>query len=219
MGANTRMTPSCTTFYFLYRRIVNLFSKNRIHVKRGNSVDVSGATLKNVRIRISGKNNTVKIGPHVTILNTEVTIKGENNNLTICSGCIMHAGSISMYQSNSSIFIDESTTIREATLNSSEGACIRFGKKCMLAFGIQVFAGDVHSVIDVNTRKILNKPKDIIIEDNVWLGSDVVVLKGVKIDTGSIVGIRSIVTKHIPKFSLAVGAPASVVKSNVSWIE
>ena len=42
-------------------------------------------------------------------------------------------------------------------------------------------------------------------------------MKGASIGAGSIVGYRSIVRGVVPSHSLAVGAPARVVKTGVSW--
>lgn len=52
----------------------------------------------------------------------------------------------------------------------------------------------------------------VVIGNNVWLGENVCVLKGVHIGENSIVGASSVVTKSIPANSIAVGTPAKVVK-------
>jgi galactoside O-acetyltransferase len=51
----------------------------------------------------------------------------------------------------------------------------------------------------------------IIIDDDVWLGANVVVTKNVRIGRGSVIGAGSVVTKDIPEYSVAVGVPAKVV--------
>lgn len=55
--------------------------------------------------------------------------------------------------------------------------------------------------------------KDIIIEDNVWIGNRVIVLPGVTIGEGSIIQAGSVVVNDIPKYSIAGGHPATVFKT------
>lgn len=59
----------------------------------------------------------------------------------------------------------------------------------------------------------VGNPKPVIIEDNVWLGTNVTVLKGVIIGENSIIGAGSIVTSSIPKNVIAGGNPCKVIKS------
>ena len=54
--------------------------------------------------------------------------------------------------------------------------------------------------------------KDVIIEQDVWLGVNVTILKGVKIGRGAIIAAGSLVIKDIPPYSIAVGVPAKVIK-------
>lgn len=55
-------------------------------------------------------------------------------------------------------------------------------------------------------------PKSIIIKDNVFLGANVVVKKGVTIGENSVVGMNSVVTKDIPANCVAVGNPCRIIK-------
>lgn len=52
----------------------------------------------------------------------------------------------------------------------------------------------------------------IVIEDETWIGANVVVVSGVTIGKHSIVAAGSIVTKNIPPYSVAVGNPARIIK-------
>jgi acetyltransferase-like isoleucine patch superfamily enzyme len=52
-----------------------------------------------------------------------------------------------------------------------------------------------------------------VIEDNVWLGANVVVTSGVRIGRHAVVGANSVVTQDIPEFSIASGVPARVTPS------
>lgn len=60
-------------------------------------------------------------------------------------------------------------------------------------------------------RKLISKGP-VIIEDNVWIGENACIMPGVHIGTGSIIGANAVVTHDVPAYSLAVGAPAKVVK-------
>jgi acetyltransferase-like isoleucine patch superfamily enzyme len=59
-------------------------------------------------------------------------------------------------------------------------------------------------------RKMVSK--QVIIEDNVWLGEFVSVLPGVTIGKGCIVGANSVVAKSLPPYVIAVGSPAKAIK-------
>lgn len=59
-------------------------------------------------------------------------------------------------------------------------------------------------------RKIDDEP--VYIEDDCWIGSNVVILKGVTIGRGSIVAAGAIVNKSIPPYSIVGGIPANVIK-------
>jgi len=56
-------------------------------------------------------------------------------------------------------------------------------------------------------------PKPIYIEDNVWLGVNVTVMKGVRIGKNSVIGANSLVTKDIPSNVIAAGNPCRVIKA------
>lgn len=54
--------------------------------------------------------------------------------------------------------------------------------------------------------------EDVIIENNVWVGARVIILRGVTLGEGCIIQAGSVVTKNIPPFSIAGGHPAIVFK-------
>jgi acetyltransferase-like isoleucine patch superfamily enzyme len=51
---------------------------------------------------------------------------------------------------------------------------------------------------------------------DVWLGRGVTVLRGVDIGRGSVIGAHAVVTRDVPPYSVAVGAPARVVRSRLA---
>lgn len=63
-----------------------------------------------------------------------------------------------------------------------------------------------------NSRPVVSKGP-VVIEAEVWLGEGVCVLPGVRIGRSSIIGANSVVTRDIPPRSVAVGAPARVIRT------
>lgn len=67
-----------------------------------------------------------------------------------------------------------------------------------------------------NVSKDITSKGTINIEEDVWIGSNSTILSGVTIGRGSIIGAGSVVTKDIPRYSIAVGNPAKVIKRRFS---
>lgn len=55
------------------------------------------------------------------------------------------------------------------------------------------------------------------IKEHVWLTESCTIMPGAVIDTGAIIGARSVVSGHIPGFCLVSGDPAKVVEKNIYW--
>jgi acetyltransferase-like isoleucine patch superfamily enzyme len=100
--------------------------------------------------------------------------------------------------------------------NFAVAAEVTLGSHCLLASNVQVFDYDGHS-IDAAKRR-WNEPfppencKPVAIGDDVWLGTGVLVLKGVTVGDRSIVAAGSVVTRDVPPDVIVAGNPARVVK-------
>lgn len=58
----------------------------------------------------------------------------------------------------------------------------------------------------------LRKIGSVKIEDDVWMGGNVTVLKDVTIGEGCIVGAGSVITKSLPPYSICIGSPCRPIK-------
>jgi acetyltransferase-like isoleucine patch superfamily enzyme len=90
---------------------------------------------------------------------------------------------------------------------------VQIGDGVMLAQNI-VVSGLNHSFesIAISPSKQPVKTQLITIEDNVWIGANVVITAGVHIGKHAVIGAGSVVVKNIPDYSIAVGNPAKVIK-------
>lgn len=101
---------------------------------------------------------------------------------------------------------------------ASSGCAIFTGDDCMISHSVMFRTADPHLIYDSIKGKRTGSGKSVYLGDHVWLGQDVVLLKGTRIDSGCIVGEGSVVTgKHIGNNECWGGNPARCIKRNVFW--
>lgn len=121
---------------------------------------------------------------------------------------------------------------RRCVIEARQGAILRVGDHCgfsgtvltameSITIGDRVLCGANCTIIDsdrhpadsvARARKEKAKTAAIVIEDDVFLGMNVVVLKGCTIGKGTMVAANSILTKSLPSGVIAGGIPAKVLR-------
>ena len=92
-------------------------------------------------------------------------------------------------------------------------APIHIGRGVMIAANCAIYSYD-HSVLPdlpISKQPLVSKGP-VVIDDEAWIGTGVIILSGVKIGKGAIVGAGSVVTHNVPDGGIAVGNPARIVK-------
>jgi len=87
------------------------------------------------------------------------------------------------------------------------------GNGCQIGDLVAIYDCDFHELDPKNRIRSAGPSAPVVIGNNVWLGSRVMVLKGVTIGDNSVVGAMSVVTKSIPANCVAAGNPARVIRS------
>lgn len=94
---------------------------------------------------------------------------------------------------------------------------ITIGENVLMGPNCYIFSKSTHEFsrtdipIRLQGRKISNKKT--IIEDDVWIGRDVLINHGRKVSTGTIIAARSVVTKDYPAYTIIGGNPAKLIRS------
>jgi acetyltransferase-like isoleucine patch superfamily enzyme len=92
---------------------------------------------------------------------------------------------------------------------------VDIGEHCMFANGC--FITDANHRFDDREKPVpwqgFTTKGPTIVGDNVWCGANVVITSGVTIGERCVIGANSVVTESLPRFSIAVGAPARAVKT------
>ncbi len=91
---------------------------------------------------------------------------------------------------------------------------ITIGNDVLIGANSIITDNDFH-VIQPETRRCSQDKlfgKKVVIEDNVFIGMNCLILKGVTIGRDSVIGAGSIVTKDVPPQCISAGAPAKLVR-------
>lgn len=93
------------------------------------------------------------------------------------------------------------------------GSRVRVGRSVLMAAYTYLVGGDhLYDRVDVPVLEQGRTARGIDVEDNVWLGTHVVVTDGSRVGRDAIVGAGAVVVGEIPAFTIAAGIPAKVLR-------
>lgn len=106
------------------------------------------------------------------------------------------------------IRIDDGSEVNNFTFINGNGS-VKIGKNVLIGPHVTIVSanhGFNNPSIPIKYQESI--PKEIVIDDDVWIGANAVILPGVHIGRGSIVGAGAVVTKHCAPGSILLGVPA-----------
>jgi len=113
---------------------------------------------------------------------------------------------------HSQIIIGDNTHIGDRT-EIHAGKLVEIGSGCNIAWDVCIMDRDYHK-FNSPTEEI----KPVRICDNVWIGCNSIILKGITVGEGAVIAAGSIVTKDVAPRTLVGGNPARVLKEDIYWI-
>ncbi len=158
-------------------------------------------------------------------LNSKVCNQQNNKSKIKIASNTNIAGMLLVFEYGGEIEIGEYCYVGEFSRIYS-GDRIVIGNNVLISHGVNIFDNNSHEVNPIereigykgmlkNGMSFLKGRIDtspVIIHDNVWIGMNSIVLKGVTIGKGAIISAGSVVTKNVPPFTIVAGNPAKVVK-------
>lgn len=131
-------------------------------------------------------------------------------------------GSISYDREGASVSIGDRTFIGGSSIVCAEK--VEIGNDVLISWGCTIVDHNSHAT-DWASRKndVVAwgqgkkdwsgvKMKPVKISDRVWIGFNVIILKGITIGEGAIVGAGSVVTKDVPPYTIVAGNPAKIIR-------
>ena len=118
------------------------------------------------------------------------------------------------------IYISDNVHIGAHSLMFATHATITIKKGFVAAQGLKLICGGherrvgafLYSIKDKDKNLSIRLDRDIVIEEDVWAGIDVTVLRGVTLGRGCTVAAKSVVTQSTPPYSIVGGVPARFIK-------
>lgn len=161
-------------------------------------LEVGSGTVLNVPVRSQGRgtlligtNNMLGYAPAPRLGNGEILLQPRDRNARIVIG-------------NHNSFSNNVSLVAMGE--------IEIGNRCLIGDQVTILDCDFHEISPLRRLNGVGPIEPVVIGDNVWLGSRVMVLKGVSIGENSVVAAMSVVTKSIPPNSIAAGNPARVIR-------
>lgn len=155
---------------------------------------------------------TIQIGDHVEInaLSKKGIQMGNNvsihrNTIIECTGVIRNLGE--------GLVIGNNVGIAQNCFIQVRGN-VTIGNDVMFGPGVSVFSEE-HG-FDQPDIPMIDQPetrKDVVIGNNVWIGTRAIILGGVTVGEGSVIAAGAVVRESVPAFSVVAGVPAKIIRS------
>lgn len=95
----------------------------------------------------------------------------------------------------------------------SNSANITISDDVLLGWNVEIIDSDFHSIDPKQRKNSFYDSRGVMISRNVWVGSNVTILKGVRIGENTVIASGSVVVNDIPENVVAAGVPAKVIKT------
>ncbi len=159
---------------------------------------------------------SIKIGKHTTFIGRTIFYKESQSEIIIGNNCIFNSSSFFNFRGMNHCCILQ-TGAENAEINIGDNcgfSGVSIISKYKVTIGNHVNIGANSAIGDCDDHPDLykTKPAPVSIKDNVWIGMNVIILKGVTIGENTVIGAGSIVTKDIPANVVAAGNPCKVIK-------
>ena len=125
-------------------------------------------------------------------------------------------GSFSIF-SGSKVYINQDAEFNLGSGYINHDANISCFKKIVIGHNVVISEGVTIRDSDNHSIEGSEHTESIMIENNVWVGINATILKGVSIGEGAVIAAGSLVNKDVPAQSLVAGVPAKVIKTNIKW--
>jgi acetyltransferase-like isoleucine patch superfamily enzyme len=196
--------------YWKFHSIVIKFILKIYGVKVGKDFYCEGI----VKFRVRGKYSNIEIGNNVKFYGVIHIMNRHDAKIIIADDVIIENGFEVAIARDAKLILGKGCYVAHNFM-ANGGKDIIIGEYCQFAKNVSINASDHGMKRDclMIEQEYSNSP--IIIEDDVWIGTNVCINKGVVLRKGSIVGANAVVTKDTEEYSINAGVPSRKISERV----
>ena len=166
----------------------------------------------------NAKNNIIFCDKQVTLYNSSIQICGSNSVIFFSSSRHRYWVTASIYSNSVLYFGRDNSFTSLMHIIMSEQKHVFIGDDGLFSIDIWIRNADPHLIYSCDTRQRINPSQSVFVGDHVWLGQEARLLKGTRIESGSIIGGMSVVAgKQVGHNASWAGNPAKCIKDGIFW--
>jgi acetyltransferase-like isoleucine patch superfamily enzyme len=164
------------------------------------------------KLRIKFPNSYIEKNTHIVYDDINAMYLGVNTYIGNFS--TLYVMNYDANSNNSYFSLGDNSSIGELNNIRASGGRILIGKNCLISQNVSMIAAghNIKSNCLINEQKWDEEKTGITLSDDVWVGANVVILPGVKIEKGAVIAAGSVVTKDVAEYSIVAGVPARHLK-------
>ncbi len=198
--------------------IENSNELKKLKNKNNNTLIGTIPYMENSSIQFIGNNNILYCEDGVKILNSSIVFNNDNSLIYLSKSKDPYKLHVDIY--NNSVFYMGRDNYINGVINMSlsERKHCFIGNDSIFSFGIWFRTSDPHLIYSTVDKNRLNNSKSIYLGDHVWIGQNALILKGTKVESGSIIAAMSVSSnKLINNNSSWGGNPIRKIKDDIFW--
>jgi maltose O-acetyltransferase len=112
------------------------------------------------------------------------------------------------------ITIGENTKINNNFRAIAEFKTIEIGSNCLIGANVEILDSDFHGLrISERNSSLPEAAASVIIGNDVFIGNNAVILKGVTVGDGAVISNSALVVSDVPAHTIVAGVPAKIIRT------
>lgn len=171
---------------------------------------------KGLSAQFIGSNNSIKVNTKNLLLNLSICIIGDNSRLILGENVSMQ-GAIKMHENTQVVIGNNVLSHGDVQIYADKDTHIVINNNCIFEEDVVLRTSNRCNIIDMNSNEVVQRPRNILIGEHVWISHGAKVLSGANIGMNTKVNSFSVVDKQYAENVVLSGSPAKVIMQDIKW--